>query len=170
MILLHFFFISTRSLARNSSCVYSLVLARYLTLNVEWAGIQCDNLQHTEIPQHIDAQDLRFIDDLVTVIFVSLIFLFCVCTNTGVPLCIHLLYCHLSVLTLIFQFSPVNNPLSKSLFCSICQIVNEHCHRCIFCLLLIWILYPILFFRKNLFRHLDVIHHQYQPLSNRPHQ
>lgn len=63
-------------------------------------------------------------------------FLFCVCTNTGVPLCIHLLYCHLSVVTLIFQFSPVNNPLSKNLFCSICQIVNEHCHRCIFCLLL----------------------------------
>ena len=52
-------------------------------------------------------------------------FLFCVCTNTGVPLCIHLLYCHLSVVTLIFQFSPVNNPLSKNLFCSICQIVNE---------------------------------------------
>ena len=110
--------------------VYSLVLARYLTLNAEWAGTQCDNLQLTEIPQHIYDKDLRFID------VVSLIFLFCVCTNTGVPLCIHLLYCHLSVVTLIFQFSPVNNPLSKNLFCSICQIVNEHCHRCIFCLLL----------------------------------
>ena len=46
-----------------------------------------------------------------------------------VPLCIHLLYCHLSAVTLTFQFSPANNPLSKSLFCSICQIVNEHCHR-----------------------------------------